>query len=156
MTATATMTEKNERSIDLFWPYVRARRSEDPQELRALSFSDCDPIRRCVAANPYTPADVVEELALDWHPAVRAAVASNPRASYKAVAQLANDEDKDVRLAVARELDRYLDILQLLTSDEHHDVAKTAKQTLNMVAQQNRDNLVSLPKHAPSNDRKSA
>ncbi len=160
MQATATMSDNRTTMIDLFWPYIRARRSDDPQELRALSFSDCEPIRRCVAANPYTPADVVEELALDWNPDVRAAVASNPRATYKAIHSLAQDSEKEVRLAVARELDRYLDILQLLASDKHQDVAKAARQTLHMVAASKgtagRDNVLSLHVAGADNQKKSA
>jgi hypothetical protein len=160
MQATATMSEHRTASLDLFCPYIRARRSDDPHELRALSLSDCEPIRRCVAANPYTPADVVEELALDWNPDVRAAVASNPRATYKVIHSLAKDSEKEVRLAVARGLDRYLDILQQLASDTHRDVAKVARQALHMVATSKgiagRYNVLSLPADAADNQKKSA
>lgn len=160
MQATATMSDNKIASIDLFWPYIRARRSDDPQELRTLSFSDCDPIRRCVAANLYTPADVVEELALDWNPDVRAAVVSNPRATYKAIASLAQDSEKEVRLAVARQFDRYLDILEQLALDKHQEVARAARETLHMVATNNqtpaRDNVLSLPAPGHNNRKKSA
>lgn len=119
--------------LDLFWLYARAATTHDQEGLKDLSFSDCEPIRRRVAGNPATPADVLEWLAIDWHPPVRAAVAENPMASEELLMKLAADDDKEVRLSLAKELfartssnRRLLDVLAQDSDAEVREVAKKA------------------------------
>lgn len=129
---TAIVNHKPE--LDLFWLYARAATSRDPEELRDLSFSDCDPIRRRVAANPATPPEVLEWLAVDWHPPVRAALAENPRTSKEILSKLVKDKDREVRLAFAKELAfrpyEIKGLLEVLARDSEKDIREKAKEAL--------------------------
>lgn len=127
--------------IDLFWLYARAATSSDPDELRDLSCSDCDPIRRRVASNPATPADVLEWLAVDWHAPVRAALAENPLTPQSLLEKLAQDQDREVRLSVAKEvamkaLSTRL-LLEDLATDSDAEVAQKAQEALRSVKDTN-------------------
>lgn len=127
--------------IDLFWLYARAATSCDPEELRDLSCSDCDPIRRRVARNPATPQDVLEWLAVDWHPPVRAALAENPLTSESLLEKLAQDKDPEVRLSVAKELAMKAlstrALLELMAKDADLEVAQKAQEALGAVKETN-------------------
>lgn len=129
-----TTTVNCKPEIDLFWLYARAATSCDPAELRDLSYSDCEPIRRRVASNPATPLDVLEWLSVDWHPPVRAAVAENPVLPESLLEKLARDSDREVRLSVAKELAikalKTRSLLEELAQDKDAEIAEKAREAL--------------------------
>lgn len=120
--------------FDLFWLYARAATSRDADELRDLSCSDCDPIRRRVASNPATPEDVLEWLAVDWHAPGRAALPDNPSIPENLLEKLAQDKDREVRLSVAKALSMKVlsasQLLEVLAKDADSEVREEAQAGL--------------------------
>jgi hypothetical protein len=114
----------------LCWLYLQARRSQDPDELRTLSFSDVEQIRRAIANNAKAPADVIEELSRDWCSSVRSAAALNPGAGFRVLSRLVEDSDDDVRLAAARALTNHSRLLHKLAQDGNPRIRAVAKSAL--------------------------
>lgn len=116
-------------SDDLFWLYVKAAASDDPEELAELAKSDCDPVRRRVAMNARTSRDTLELLSCDWNAQVRAAVAGNPQTPHATRAGLARDRKREVRLALVEALAADVELLRSMTLDEDDEVSSLARRT---------------------------
>lgn len=71
-----------------------------PEVLRQLAQDRAEGVRRAVARNPKTPADVLGALAEDGR--LRLAVVANPAVPAELLARLARDWNPDVRRKVAR------------------------------------------------------
>lgn len=119
----------------LCWLYLQARRSQDPEELRWLSFSDSEQIRRAIATNVHAPGDVVNELCRDWCSSVRSAAALNPNTGFRFLSRLVEDDDSDVRLAAAQALAKHCRLLQKLTQDQNPKVRAAARSALQTAAE---------------------
>ena len=74
-------------------------------------------VRRNVAMNPNTPADVLTELAKDSHWAVRVSVACNPNTPADVLTKLTKDSDCDVRRYAAGNPNTPVDVLTELAKD---------------------------------------
>ena len=67
--------------------YIKAGHpATDIEDLRLLAKDDIDNVRRRVAENLKTPAEILAVLAADGHPEVRIAVAENIGCEYSRVA----------------------------------------------------------------------
>lgn len=115
--------------------YIKAGAPETtPQELAALSMSLLPAVRRRVAENENTPADILERLSYDVNPDVRIAVGLNKAVDENVIAQLTCDEDPDVRLWLASISYLPEELLQQLCEDENPHVAQQASR---MIASRN-------------------
>lgn len=107
--------------------YIKAGAPETtPQELAVLSMSLLPSVRRRVAENENTPADILERLSYDVDSDVRIAVGLNKTVSENVIAQLVNDEDDDVRLWLASVSYLPEKFLQQLSEDENPHIAQQA------------------------------
>lgn len=107
--------------------YLKAGAPETtPQELAALSMSMFPAVRRRVAENENTPADILERLSYDVDSDVRIAVGMNKTVNENVLAQLVSDEDDNVRLWLASVSYLPEEFLQQLSEDENPHVAQQA------------------------------
>ena len=79
-------------------------------------------VRRIVASNPNTPAEVLSRLATDKSPAIRRCVAENPRTPHNTLSSLAKDVDPDVRLAISDNCRITSNTLSTLVKDPDVDI----------------------------------
>jgi hypothetical protein len=100
------------------------------QELGSLSTSQLPAIRRRIAENENTPANILERLSHDDYANVRAAVALNKTSPENVILRLAGDTNADVRHALASTSYVSEAILQLLSRDDNPHVAHRASQML--------------------------
>lgn len=111
--------------------YIRAGAPETtPQELAALSMSILPDVRRRVAENENTPADILERLSYDVDSDVRIAVGLNKVVNENVIAHLACDEDPDVRLWLASISYLPEEFLQQLCEDDNPHVAQQASRMI--------------------------
>ena len=89
-------------------------------------------VRRNVAMNPNTPADVLTELAKDSHWAVRRYAAGNPNTPVDVLTELAKDSDWYVRLSAAGNPNTPADVLTELAKDSDCIVRRNAARNPNM------------------------
>ncbi len=99
-------------------------------ELRRLSNSELPAVRRRVAENEKTPADLLIKLAKDRSAEVRMAVALNKTADRSVIEQLAMDENADVRFLIASTSYIPKNTLKKLAKDLNPHVAQRAGTTL--------------------------
>lgn len=88
------------------------------RRLRSLAEHPNPKIRESVAANPSTPADVMERLAHDPDPGVRSCVARNEATSCDLLRELAEDDTEAVRGWVAVNFFVPADVMERLRDDE--------------------------------------
>lgn len=111
--------------------YIKAGAPETtPQELAALSMSMLPAVRRRVAENENTPADILERLSYDVDSDVRIAVGLNKVVNENVMAKLVCDEDPDVRLWLASISYLPEEFLQQLCEDENPHVAQQASRMI--------------------------
>jgi hypothetical protein len=101
---------------------LQSEQTEDREQLSEQAEFDILHVRRVVAGNPNTPAQVLTRLGQDRFSVIRRHVAENPRTPPEVLRDLAKDPDMDVRLAVAENIHTPPDTLALLASDPSVDV----------------------------------
>lgn len=94
----------------------------DPSEYPENRDFDIYHVRRVVAGNPNTPAQVLFKLAEDGLAAIRRRVAENQKTPPEALVRLSEDSDPDVRLAVAENPNSPPELLARLAGDDDVDV----------------------------------
>lgn len=80
--------------------------------------------------HPYTPGEVLLELAHHADPEVRAQVADNANTPLEAIMMLVNDESLDVRISLAECYHLGVSVLEMLLEDENPYVCARAETTL--------------------------
>ncbi len=91
----------------------------DPDRLKALAYSEDELSRAAVAANPSSPATVLERLAGDPDPIVRRQVAANPSTQPEVLTLLARSDDEATRTIAGAATTTVADL---------HDVLRTARE----------------------------
>ena len=155
-----------------------AKTSTDPTELAQLANDKNQNIRRRVAENPNTPADVLAQLAHDedktvgWEVArnqntpvdvlvqlanndsmrMRGYVATNQNTPVDVLEQLANDVDEDVRRRVAQNRNTPEDVLAQLANDDNKDVRRSAVNNPNCPTSSKYSNKLTKSNDWPSAD----
>ena len=92
--------------------------TSDVEILNKLAENENYEVRRAVAGNEYTSADMLVMLASDKNWCVRCVVAVNENTSIDVLAMLAKDKDSDVRGNVAWNENTPIEILAVLAQDE--------------------------------------
>ena len=87
-------------------------------------------VRRAVAENYNTPAEILAKLAEDEFPDIRIAVAENANTSIETLTKLAEDVFHAVRQEVAYNENTPIEILIKLVEDEDINVKKAAKEQI--------------------------
>jgi hypothetical protein len=100
----------------------QSKQAKEPSQLSEQADFDILHVRRVVAGNPNTPAQVLTRLGQDRFSVIRRHVAENPRTPPEVLRELAKDPDVDVRLAVAENVHTPPDSLALLATDQNVDV----------------------------------
>lgn len=119
------------KSATIHRDYIRAGSPQASSEaLRLLSISELPDVRRRVAENATTPADVLDLLSLDSDPQVRVAVGLNTKAPINVVSRLVYDDDPDVRHYLASASYLAECILIELMADANPYVAQRAASTM--------------------------
>ena len=114
--------------------YIKAGHpATDIEDLRLLAKDDIDNVRRRVAENAKTPADVLTVLSTDEHPEVRIAVAENVGTPSHLLAVLVRDDHTDVRYALAENPLLAVELLVQLSEDENPYVSHRAMKTLRIL-----------------------
>jgi hypothetical protein len=98
--------------------------------LRLLSVSDIAAVRRRVAENPKTPADILTKMAVDKDSQVRIAVGLNSATPHVVLSRLVYDDDPDVRYWLASTSYLPVRILMELTADKNPYVSQRAERTV--------------------------
>lgn len=122
-------------SVSLPWDvynyYEKLAKGEDPEILTRVS-EFCDyRVRRFVAENPNTPADVLFDLASDADPGVIEAAIRNPNMPVESLVQLFHFGDEYVRYCIANGRNTPSDILDALADDESKDVRASVARNRN-------------------------
>lgn len=111
--------------------YIKAGSEEiSAEDLQILASSELPTVRRRVAENKRTPADVLASLSRDKSAEVRMAVALNKSTPESIVTKLACDENVDVRHMIASTSYVPKHLLRQLAEDANPHVAQRAKVML--------------------------
>lgn len=100
---------------------------------------DCESIHEVlirVAEDPFTPASILAEMAVDEDVEVRLCVAENPSTPAVILELLALDENADVRYIMAENPNIPITILRILTNDENPYVGCRAESTIERIHSQ--------------------
>ena len=100
---------------------TRAASSVDATQLREFSHDRSPQVRREVAANTWTPSDVLDELAGDRDWRVRAAVGLHPSTSDAGLSRLVDDPRWEVRLTMLDRPDLSTPVMLLVCSGDTRD-----------------------------------
>ena len=113
-----------EELIRLVW------NTSDVEILNKLAENENYEVRRAVAGNEYTSANMLVMLASDKNWCVRSVVAKNENTPKEALTVLAKDDYGDVRFAVVENKNTSVEALAMLTKDNDVWVSKTAENVL--------------------------
>lgn len=94
---------------------------------------DAEAVRRRLAENIETPADILMDLACDESAEVRASVSENGNTPVPILEFLAQDQSVDVRFSIAENHRIPLHILQIVARDENPFVAARARHTIQVL-----------------------
>jgi hypothetical protein len=120
--------------------FARLRRSDDPAEQRRATTDEAPvyvwldvierypDLRRWVARNKTTPAEMLDRLARDPDPQVRWDVAITNRTPPTTLTLLAGDDDESVRARVARHRHTPDDVVERLRCDRSAIVRRAAEE----------------------------
>ncbi len=111
------------KTVRYQWIKQAKRKRATVQELEALAAKPSEDIKIAVAANPNTPAKLLEKLLGQGSPLLRKTIAQNDNVPVKLLQRLAQDDAADVRAHIAKNPRTPMETLEQLRQDSNPRVS---------------------------------